>query len=88
MTTSLGCFVGPGGSASEIGRDPGCPETVIAELSGDAGRGLIFDAVAGTPSSLKRDRRFADSPLEGARCELLVPLSALNGFDPEDRPTS
>src|SRR5712671_5720998 len=32
----------------------------------------IFDAVARTASSLKRDRRFADSPLEGAvRCELV-----------------
>src|SRR5712671_1618778 len=34
----------------------------------------IFDAVARTASSLKRDRRFADSLLEGAGFELPVPL--------------
>jgi hypothetical protein len=33
----------------------------------------IFDAVARTASSLKRDRRFADSPLEQRRFELSVP---------------
>jgi imidazolonepropionase-like amidohydrolase len=33
----------------------------------------IFDAVARTASSLKRDRRFADSPLEGDGFELSVP---------------
>ena len=33
----------------------------------------IFDAVAWTASSLKRDRRFADSPLEGDGFELLAP---------------
>jgi hypothetical protein len=33
----------------------------------------IFDAVARTASSLKRDRRFADSPLEGDGFELPVP---------------
>ena len=31
----------------------------------------IFDAVARTASSLKRDRRFADSPLEGDGFELV-----------------
>ena len=33
----------------------------------------IFDAVARTASSLKRDRRFADSPLEGSGFEPPVP---------------
>jgi hypothetical protein len=37
----------------------------------------IFDAVARTASSLKRDRRFADSPLEeGVCCELVSEMGS------------
>ena len=35
--------------------------------------GAFFNAVAWTASSLKRDRRFADSPLEGSGFEPPVP---------------
>src|SRR6202030_3119875 len=41
----------------------------------------IFDAVARTASSLKRDRRFADSPLEGDGFELSVPRQKDSVFE-------
>jgi hypothetical protein len=37
--------------------------------------------VARTASSLKRDRRFADSPLEGDGFELSVPGERAYGFE-------
>ena len=50
------------------------PSGFHQELSPATQHRRIFDAVARTASSLKRDRRFADSPLEEAGFEPSVPL--------------
>src|SRR5258708_3393883 len=68
------CVRMPGGLG---GRAYGSNSTPTFWLSSRAEPGnqhrRIFDAVARTASSLKRDRRFADSPLEGSGFEPSVP---------------
>src|SRR5580704_4434733 len=62
------------------------PSGFHQELSPATSTRLIFDAVARTASSLKRDRRFADSPLEGDGFEPSVPRQIRSRFESSPPP--
>jgi hypothetical protein len=59
---------------------------LLIRASNDALRRRSFDAVARTASSLKRDRRFADSPLEGDGFEPSVPPLGRHFFETTPEP--
>ena len=43
----------------KIGGDPRCPEAVVAELGGDAGRGATANVLARTKVTLTRNKRIS-----------------------------